>query len=669
MTITVSYKGEVALEVTLSIEITNDLAPTLKSEGVEKKYDLYSLENKTNITLDLSDNIDNAGNLALTYSVEYNGDTAKLDGASYTLTFGEYNDVVKYEEITVTVSFVANGENQSIKYTYKLAMTDSTEYRLPNGGFENGLEGWTQVGNIGGVSSDKNYWVNDPESAEGFEFGMDGDNMFSGYAPGAAEKAVGTLTSSPFTVGGSGFITFKVGAMRDENYVYVDVVDAETKEILARFYNGLWADRTNDVKSGCTLIAYKADLSALRGKKVFLRISDNADSGYGLFFADSFNTYYETEPMEGFNAATAVSYEVSGTIYDVFNGGFEMGDVQGWWNDGTPGHVTNADLYFDGIEYGKDGGFLYSGVEDAYINENGEIVKSGNGLEGNRGVLSSSAFLLGGNGYISYMFGGGNSLCYVQVVDAMTGEVLVRVGHPKNDNPVLAKYVVDLSAHIGKTVRVQLIDNATFDWGCVSFDNLVTYHTTIPEGTPATDITSSVNYGIQNGSFESGLDGWSMNITEPGAFNTLGWVLDSEIDAGWYVQNGDIKDGNNIFTFAKPNGDNCENTKGTLESATFTLKHGAYVSFMFGGAGGAVNHDVCIELCRADGAVIARFFNDAPGKVNTRMNSYYYQYQGETADCFFRVVDNSTGDYGCFVVDAFRVNLAEAPKDYIAAIQ
>ena len=51
------------------------------------------------------------------------------------------------------------------------------------------------------------------------------------------------------------------------------------------------------------------------------------------------------------------------------------------------------------------------------------------------------------------------------------------------------------------------------------------------------------------------------------------------------------------------------------------------------------------------------------------MNAYFYQYTGEETKCFFRVVDNSTGDYGCFVVDDFRVNLEGAPEGYIAAIQ
>ena len=656
VSVVVFYKGEEKLAVDLSVQITNDLAPTVFNDELVKEYDVYALENKKDITLDLSLNVDNAGKLALTYSV--NGEV--IDGSVYTHILGSYTDKYDYKLFTVTISYVANGEQQSISYVYKLGVKDTTEYRLENGGFENGLEGWTQVGNIGGVSADKNYWVNDPESPAGFEFGMDGDKMFSAYAPGAEEKAVGTLTSSGFIVGGSGFVTFKLGAARDGNYVYVDVVDANTKQILARYYNGMWAERTNDLKSGCTLISYKADLSAFAGREVFFRISDNADSGYGLFFADSFVTYYENEP-EGFNAATPVGYELPGTIYDVFNGGFEMGDVQGWWNQGEPGAVTGADAFFSGVAYGKDGNFLYSGVED---------FQAGNGREGNRGVLTSSVFEIGGTGYISFMLGGGgNALCYVQVVDAVTGEILARYHQQAMEDAVLKLYVADLSAYIGRTVRFQVVDQAGWDWGCVSFDNLVTYYAsidTLPAGITANDIKGNIKYTIDNGSFENGLEGWTQNIWEAGAHNTLGWVESSEHDAGWYTKNDNRKDGNNLFTFCRPDGTNCENTKGELVSSTFTLKQDSFVSFRFGGAG---SRDVRIELCRADGSVIATFYNEAPGKVNTEMHAYYYQHTGVTTECFFRVVDNSVSNYGCFVVDDFRVNLEGAPEGFIAAIQ
>lgn len=564
----------------------------------------------------------------------------------------------RYTGETKSLADKLYAENEYLQ-AYLPAMNPDA-FKLVNGGFENGLEGWTVVGNIGGVSSDRNYWLNDPERAEGYAFGMDGDKMFSAYAPGAEERAVGILTSSTFKVGGSGFVTFKVGAMRDGNYVYVDVVDANTKQILARYYNGLWAERTEDVKSGCTLIAYKADLSAFAGKEVFFRISDNADSGYGLFFADSFVTYYENEP-EGFNAATPVNYTVSGTIYDLFNGGFEMGDVQGWWNIGEIGLVTNANGYWgDNIPYNKDGDYLFTGVES----HGADTMR-----EGNRGTLTSSAFELGGTGWISFKLGGGgNELCYVQVIDATTNEVLARFRQQAQQDAVLIQYVADLSAHIGKTVRIQVVDYASSGWGCVSFDSVKTYYVpgeAMPEGHVANNIFHGV-YDVTNGSFENGLDGWNMHITEAGAHNTLGWVESFEHDAGWYTKNDGRKDGNNLFTFCRPDGTNCENTKGTLNSAVFTLKSNTFVSFRFGGAG---THDVHVQLCRADGSVIATFYNEAPGKLNTEMFAYFYYYTGETADCFFRVVDNSQSNYGCFVVDDFRANLANAPEGFIAAIQ
>ena len=539
-------------------------------------------------------------------------------------------------ESPVGLTFTANGVAEVVRPVF--AEVDPTPYTLVNGGFEDGLAGWTLVGNIGNVSSDTHYWTNEDG---GYEFGKDGYNMFSAYAPGAEESAVGTLTSSSFIVGGSGFVTFKVGAMKDGNYVYIDVVDADTKEILARYYNGLWADTTEGKKSGCTLVAYKADLSAFMGREVFFRISDNADSGYGLFFLDSFNTYYVTEP-EGFNAATPVGYEVSGTIYDVFNGGFELGGLQGWWNAGEPGQVTDADAYFNGTLYGKDGRYLYSGVEN---------LGAGFNYEANTGVLTSSVFEIGGSGYITYKLGGGNPFCHVQVIDSTTGEVLARFRQQQRMDAQLVSYVADLSAYIGRSVRVQVVDNATSDWGCVSFDHLVTYYTAEPEGLEAID----VKYEIVNGSFESGKDGWKQ------VGDNLGEVVSEEVDEGWYTKNDDNKDGNYLFTFAFKNGEgntvNVEGARGSLESTTFVLKKGAYVSFRFGGAGGVSNHDVYIQLCRADGSVIATFYNDKEGKVNTRMNTYYYLYEGDTTDCYFRVVDNSTGDYGCIVIDDFRVNL------------
>ena len=656
--ITVCHNGTAKLSVDLSVQITNDVAPTVFNAEVNKNLDLYELDNKESITLDLSENVDNAGNLALTYSV--NG--SAVDGSAYTYRFSSYNEAVVHVTLNVTVYYTANGVEKSISYTYKLALKDTTDYRLENGGFENGLEGWTQVGNIGGVSSDTHYWLNDPERAEGYEFGMDGNGMFSAYAPGASENAVGTLTSSTFKVGGSGYVTFKLGAAKDANYVYVEVCDFVTGKILARYSNANWADRTEGAKSGCTLNAYRADLSAYMGRTLSFRVVDTAYNDYGLFFVDSFETYYESAP-EGF--ADAVECD----RYNIANGSFESGNLNGWTmniqNGGafnTLGWVQNserAEGWYTTNEGRKDGNFLFT-----FYSLNGE------NCENTTGTLTSSTFTLKKNTYISFKFGAaGSSSVSVRLIKT-DGTYIASFYNesPYKVNTELHSYYYHYTGE-ETDCYILIIDNAESNYGCFVVDDFRVNLETKPSGYRNAAYGANVNYDIANGSFEDGLDGWTMNITEAGSHNTLGWVERSEHNADWYSKNDDTKDGHNLFTFARPDGTNCENSKGTLQSATFTLKQNAFVSFKFGGAGGAQNHDVYIELCKEDGSVIARFYNDAPGKVNTRMNAYFYQYTGEETNCFFRVVDNSTGDYGCFVVDDFRANLESAPEGYIAAIQ
>ena len=651
VSILVSYNGEEKLTVELSVQITNDLAPTVKSEEILEAYEVFDLENKTELVLDLSKNISNDGNLALSYSV---AGTA-LDSHLYTFTLGEYGSEVTYETLTVSVSYVANGEAGTITYTYKLAMTDSSEYRLVNGGFENGLEGWTKVGNIGDVSSNTHYWTNENG---GYAFGMDGEKMFSAYAPGAAEDAVGTLTSSAFKIGGSGFITFKLGAAKDGNYVHVEVIDVDTGRILVRYGNSLWAENTEGVKSGCTLIAYKADLSEFIGKNVCIRVTDTAYNDYGLFFADSFVTYYENEP-EGFATATKLD------TYNLANGSFETGNLNGWTmnivgagNYNTLGWVQNserAEDWYTTNENRKDGNYLFT-----------FLALDGANCENTTGDLVSSTFTLKKNTYVSFRLGGaGSSRVCIQIL--------------RSDGTWIASFYNDAPGRVNTEMYAYyyyytgeeadcyfvIHDDAVSDYGCFVVDDFRVNLETKPNGfIDAKNMTDKST--VFNGSFENGLSGWTMNITEAGTHNTLGWVESSEHDAGWYTKNDGRKDDSHLFTFCRPDGTNCENSKGELVSSTFNLTKDSYVSFRFGGAG---TRDVYIQLVKADGTVIATFYNEAPGKANTEMYAYYYQYTGETADCYFRVVDNSTSNYGCFVVDDFRANLDSAPEGFIAAIQ
>ena len=61
------------------------------------------------------------------------------------------------------------------------------------------------------------------------------------------------------------------------------------------YYNGQPIDVAKDGVYMANMVTYIADLSSIAGRKVKIRIIDNASSDWGLVFLDSFITYYQSE--------------------------------------------------------------------------------------------------------------------------------------------------------------------------------------------------------------------------------------------------------------------------------------------------------------------------------------------------------------------------------------
>lgn len=196
-----------------------------------------------------------------------------------------------------------------------------SKYQVENGSFEKGnIDGWELSGNIGNISYDYLWWN------EWYTFNKDGLFFFSGFAGSEGDK--GTLTSSVFEVGGAGIITYRLGGGRDTSLCYIDVVDAEDEnKIYYRFGNEKFTTAGGvytgvPVTVGCSgfganMVLYKADISDLSGKKVRLRITDNASSDWGLIFADDFVTYYENESLIPADAVKATNIPVVPEFKDV----------------------------------------------------------------------------------------------------------------------------------------------------------------------------------------------------------------------------------------------------------------------------------------------------------------------------------------------------------------
>ena len=115
------------------------------------------------------------------------------------------------------------------------------------------------------------------------------------------EGAHGTLTSSTFIIGGSGYITFKLGGGYNPE-CYIEIVDVDTETVIAKYHN----DNTDNNEG--RMFQFKADLTQFMGKEVYIRVVDNASNAWGCLAVDSFITYYQS--IEELPEATLIENKI-----------------------------------------------------------------------------------------------------------------------------------------------------------------------------------------------------------------------------------------------------------------------------------------------------------------------------------------------------------------------
>ena len=394
-------------------------------------------------------------------------------------------------------------DSESFLAKYDSDIMIESEYQIVNGGFETGdLTGWTAEGEkIGHVTNASGWW------AENLPYNKKGTFLFSGIVDegaGILESNKGTLTSSAFTVGGSGYITYLLGGGGNPLECYISIIDAETEEELLRFSNRLFNDKgigiINNGSNLANMVLYKADLSEFMGRSLKIRIVDNAQNNWGLLTADSFVTYYKDVAGVPASANEAVDIKpapLPDTIlgesnpYQVLNGDFESGDLTGWTlalesGETEIGYVSGQDVFWKNADksYNKDGRFLFTGIEDVM-----------GSMEAAKGTLTSATFTVGGIGFITFKLGGGyNPECYVEIVDAETGVAIAKYHNDNSDSNEghMFSFKADLSAYIGRNVYIRVVDNASYDWGCLAVDSFITYYATLEELPEAVLIESKI---------------------------------------------------------------------------------------------------------------------------------------------------------------------------------
>ena len=555
---------------------------------------------------------------------------------------------------------------------YKTDVDATSIHEIKNGGFETGsLAGWTVVEGDAfsneGVNTESVWWN------ENITYSRDGNYHYGKYMP----SATGVMRSSEFVLGGSGYITYKLGGCSDNSKTYLRFMVVRGDEVIevARYSNfKYWNYQFPYVQNGMRLlnmVQYYADLSAYLGETMYIEVVDNnsSDDELGCITLDSIKTYWPEKPLWIDSESFFAVYDADVMLeseYQIVNGGFEMGDLTGWTLEGQKiGVVTNASGWWnENLPYNKKGTYLFSGI----VNDSAGV------LESHKGTLTSSAFTVGGSGYITFMLGGGgNPLeCYISIIDAETGEEVARYANSLfNDRGIgiinhgsnlanMVWYKADLSSFMGRSLKIRIVDNSTNNWGLITADSFVTYYKEmagVPEkANMAVNIVSNTilgennPYQVLNGDFETGdLTGWTLEKTS--GETEIGYV--SIKDMFWDNANKPYnKDGRFLFTGVEDGNGWMEGARGTLTSSKFTVGGCGYITFKLGGG---YNQDCYIEIVDAStNQAIAKYHNDNADHNEGRMLLFkadLTDFMGR--EVYIRVVDNASEAWGCLAVDSF----------------
>ena len=277
---------------------------------------------------------------------------------------------------------------------------ENPQNRILNGGFEAGtLYGWNAY-DIWKNESGMRAWKNDRVVSgtyfdDKYEYNRDGNYNLGVYggsiSKDSGQERMGHLRSSDFVLGGTGWVSFKLGGGRNPQFAYVSIRRTSDNVEIARFGNRHFNDESligNNSKDGTKknaeayMFQYYYNLSAYSGQKLYFVISDVSSNHWCVLSADSFFTFYDVAP-------TTTADTLAENILPALKG---VGNSSNAIADGTFGDDFDTYWTVDGSGWGVDGNSAKSNVT---------------GGDSGGGILRSSTFNVNGdNKYLFFKFGG-----------------------------------------------------------------------------------------------------------------------------------------------------------------------------------------------------------------------------------------------------------------------
>jgi len=187
-------------------------------------------------------------------------------------------------------------------------------YQVVNGGFETGdLTGWKVFRlwkNESGMAAFDSSLVHNGTYFSSYPYGRDG-NYQLGITSGSitwdqSTERMGYLRSSNFILGGSGWISFKLGGGYAASFAYMSVRKVSDDTEVARFANKNYNNTTiataqygsSITNAEAFLFQYYYNMTNVvsLGENLYILLCDTASWDWSILSADSFVTYIASAP-------------------------------------------------------------------------------------------------------------------------------------------------------------------------------------------------------------------------------------------------------------------------------------------------------------------------------------------------------------------------------------